>query len=228
MRLPLRRDNTLVRSTGRPCSGSPPPTLQSEEQGERINQSKDINMFWGINRRWGWSLCVCHVYHRRGWSWGSSAVCRGRSAGGQSTPGWWRGRLPPSTLGSPQRGTGLPAQPSRTGNIHVNKIYFKQTSNTQLKDGAPSSVSTYSPVKCTLLFDWWRLCILLLALPSSTDQQLNEEDDKLIYEHLEKQNTSQECLINKVGNNTSLKTHIINTCWKFTESDNQFYLAVKF
>lgn len=32
---------------------------------------------------------------------------------------------------------------------------------------------TYSPLSCTLLFDLWPLCILLLVLPSSIGQQLS-------------------------------------------------------
>ena len=57
-------------------------------------------------------------YHKTGWSLGSSAVCRGRSAGGQNTPSLWRGRLPPSALGSPQTDRDPPAHLWRTGHIH--------------------------------------------------------------------------------------------------------------
>lgn len=66
----------------------------------------------------------CGTDHRRGWSWVSSAGCRGRFARGQSTPGWWRDRLPPSTLGSLQRDRDLPAHLSRTGHTHTS--YGKQ------------------------------------------------------------------------------------------------------
>lgn len=34
MGLPLRMDNTLVQSTGRPYNGSPPPTLREEVEGK--------------------------------------------------------------------------------------------------------------------------------------------------------------------------------------------------
>lgn len=46
----------------------------------------------------------------------------------------------------------------------------------------------HSPLSCTLLFDWWLLCILLLVLPSSTGQRLvgrqreGEEQEKRVPE----------------------------------------------
>lgn len=44
---------------------------------------------------------------------------------------------------------------------------FTAEYSSNLKDG-----DIHSPLSCTLLFDWWLLCILLLVLPSSTGQRL--------------------------------------------------------
>lgn len=60
---------------------------------------------------------VFQTYHKREWSLGSSEVCTGMSAGGRSKQGWWRGQLPPSTLGSLQTHKGLPAHLLKTRNI---------------------------------------------------------------------------------------------------------------
>lgn len=36
MILPQRMGNTLVQSTGRPCNGSPPPTLMENKSGKNM------------------------------------------------------------------------------------------------------------------------------------------------------------------------------------------------
>lgn len=51
--------------------------------------------------------------------------------------------------------------------------------------------STYSPLSCTLLFDWWLLCILLLVLPSSTNQQLGGDKDIVISNQTGKTNQAR-------------------------------------
>lgn len=40
MGLPLRMDNTLVQSTGRPYNGSPPPTLRERSKGKDRTSEK--------------------------------------------------------------------------------------------------------------------------------------------------------------------------------------------
>lgn len=67
---------------------------------------------------------VFRTYHKREWSLGSSEVCTGMSAGGRSKQDWWRGQLPPSTLGSLQTHRGLPAHLSKTTNIPKSRHMF--------------------------------------------------------------------------------------------------------
>lgn len=118
--VPLRMDNTLVQSTGRPYNGLPPPTLREKTKEKEQGWKKYRRVTWSVIQHKDSKASVSYTYHRKGWSLGSSAVCRGKSARGRSTPSWWRGQLPPSTLGSLQKCRDLPAHLSRTGNIRTN------------------------------------------------------------------------------------------------------------
>lgn len=184
MNLPLRMGNTLVQSTGRPYNGLPPPTLREKTKEKKQGWKK---VMWSVIQHNDSEASVSYTYHRRGWSLGSSAVCRGKSARGRSTPSWWRGQLPPSTLGSLQKCRDMPAHLSRTGNIRTNSrhklclhilLQFILKKQAHKETDATLNSLTYSPLSCTLLFDWWLLCILLLVLPSSTGRQLSDDKAK--------------------------------------------------
>lgn len=162
-----------------------------QKRRNKVGKSKRYSCHWQVM----WSVIqhndseasVSYTYHRRGWSLGSSAVCRGKSARGRSTPSWWRGQLPPSTLGSLQKCRDMPAHLSRTGNIRTNSrhklclhilLQFILKKQAHKETDATLNSLTYSPLSCTLLFDWWLLCILLLVLPSSTGRQLSDDKAK--------------------------------------------------
>lgn len=162
-----------------------------QKRRNKVGKSKRYSCHWQVM----WSVIqhndseasVSYTYHRRGWSLGSSAVCRGKSARGRSTPSWWRGQLPPSTLGSLQKCRDMPAHLSRTGNIRTNSrhklclhilLQFILKKQAHEETDATLNSLTYSPLSCTLLFDWWLLCILLLVLPSSTGRQLSDDKAK--------------------------------------------------